>query len=105
MSEDKIVCPTCHGEEKTRVLACGTFGCRDVIIPCYRCDGRGVVPCEMKQWMADGERLRHRRVEETPYRNQRTEAKRLGLDPVRLSRLEQGLEPGAAALLEAEMRA
>jgi len=99
---DLIACPTCGGERVNHALACGTDGCRFMEMVCYRCNGEGVVPRAMEQWIADGERLRQRRVEELPYRNQRTESARLGIDVVRLSRLEQGLEPGGAALLEME---
>lgn len=98
---ETILCPRCHGEKTWRGLACGTFGCRDIHVPCNQCDGKGIITPEMAQWIEDGKRLKERRLS-PPYRNQRTEATRLGLDVVRLSRLEQGLEPGAAALLEAE---
>jgi len=31
-------------------------------IPCIQCDGRGEVPEEMTQWMADGEILKDKRI-------------------------------------------
>ena len=60
------------------------------------------MPEAMREWMADGERLRDRRVYGTPYRNLRDEAARLGCSARILSSLENGRLPGAAALLEGE---
>lgn len=100
MTEDMIPCPTCRGEQAIHLVGCGTDGCRPVSMRCYRCDSQGIVPREAEQWIADGKRLRDRRVHGTPYRNLRDEAARLGLDVIRLSRLEQGVLPGAAALLQ-----
>jgi len=64
-----ILCPTCRGKRVNRALACGCSdipgegqGCRPVELTCYRCDGAGVVPREMLDWMELGARLRARRL-------------------------------------------
>jgi DNA-binding XRE family transcriptional regulator len=58
--------------------------------PCIRCSSTGEVPDEMAEWMKEGRKMRDKRVNENPYRSVQEEAKRLGIKPSTLCKMEQG---------------
>ena len=88
-----MICPDCQGEGvevAAHVLyadgSCG-FG---VPLRCSRCEGKGAVDDRTPEWVKQGRAMRDARVHSTPYRSQRDEAKRRGMDVVTLSRMEMG---------------
>jgi hypothetical protein len=84
-------CPRCNGS-KTIVAAHvsyanGSHG-YGVPFPCDQCAGSGEVPDEMAEWIQAGSAMREERLQRRV--TLREEAKRRGMNPVELSRMEFG---------------
>jgi hypothetical protein len=54
-----VTCQRCEGKGTTHVLAC-TFGqgCMFRVVPCFRCEGRGILTEAQLALHAQGEQLR-----------------------------------------------
>ena len=90
-------CPQCRGRGKLYglfpVLTRDSTGRRRVKTPaieCDMCDGDGWVYKDIKKAIRVGRRMRKDRI--AAGRTLRDEARRLGIDVARLSRLERGVE-------------
>jgi hypothetical protein len=66
-------------------------GCGIEWLPCSTCAGTGEITAERAEAYRQGRELRNRRI--AADRSLREEAKRLGVSPVALSRMERGLNP------------
>jgi DNA-binding XRE family transcriptional regulator len=83
-------CPDCEG--KKEVFAHLNYGPERTgewkMIQCFRCNGSGVVPDEMAEWINNGQVLRQMRIDaELSLRDM---AKQTGIDIVTLSQSERG---------------
>lgn len=63
-------------------------------IKCLRCKGSGIVPDEMKQWIADGKAARERRF--ASGKSLLEAAKETGISTAELSAMENGHKPFSA---------
>ena len=86
-----MICPRCDGTKQIWVLfildELGAY------VPCADCDATGRVDDRYLQWRERGAAMRQARMlPTTPYENMANTAKRLGIDLVRYSRMERGLE-------------
>lgn len=80
-------CPNCKGQGSYKLLTCPGAVLRDQT--CILCDGTGQIGEQRLAWIAAGRVHRDARV--ARYETQRDAARRLGLDVVALSRMEQGV--------------
>jgi len=92
-----IICPGCKGQREIPVFieyANGTGGIG--MVKCTRCKGIGEVDGDMIVWMAQGEILRHNRIDRGE--TMREYCGRTGMSVVRLSQLECGIIDNTDAL-------
>lgn len=83
------ICPPCNGRGYTVGIACP--GARQIQVKCALCDGSGSVDSLTKYRFFRGRTMRAERV--AKYETQAQAAKRLGVDVVTYSKMEQGLAP------------
>ncbi len=81
-------CPSCDGKGYNVGYACPGF--RLVRLDCQVCDG-GNLAAEGDQRLKKGQAMRDDRIARDM--SLREEAKRLGISPVELSRIEHGVKP------------
>lgn len=81
----KPTCPQCHGFGVLLTFHGLSLG------ECEMCDGVGEIPPCVEKWHAYGSRLKSERI----YRRLtlRDAAKKLGMDPSNLSKMERGIIP------------
>jgi ribosome-binding protein aMBF1 (putative translation factor) len=86
-----LICPDCKGSGKTGLVHINRgdqpHEWREGM-PCWRCDGTGKIPDEMRDWMERGEVLRKARI--TREVSLRERAKELGISASELSAMERG---------------
>ncbi len=86
-----MICPRCKGSKTITAshvaYADGSHG-YEVPLSCDQCGGAGEVSDEMTEWIRAGEAMRQDRL--ARQMTLREEAKRRGLTPVELSRMEFG---------------
>lgn len=89
MTEETILCFRCGGRRVNVAYVCPGF--RRVQRECEACKGTGRLPAAADEWRAAGERMRQERIaRRIPIRDA---AASLGIDVVRYSKIEFGLEP------------
>jgi hypothetical protein len=90
-----MICPDCKGE---RMRVCFWDGHDEVtgehrggirMMPCFTCNGTGVVDDRYPEWQERGRALKARRID--PYVRLGDMADRLGIDPCEYSRMERGI--------------
>lgn len=93
-----MICPDCKGKKEIFGIGCGeNIHCRPMFLPCLRCNGIGKVPNEMKEWIKTGNKYRRIRLKKRI--TLRKQAKKLGILPSLLSRMEGGyLKPDEGLL-------
>lgn len=86
------VCPECHGEGRILALGCGKKGPVGLSFDCELCENSGEIDERKSAWREEGRRMKEERIARKVVL--RNEAKRRGMDPLTLSRMERGiLEP------------
>jgi hypothetical protein len=93
-------CPACEGKRGRRALVCGPGFSRAIWHGCSVCHESGEVAAEVAdtyRWLHKrGETLRLSRI--ARHLNGRSEAERLGVDPMLLNKAEQGDEAALNAV-------
>lgn len=87
-----VCCPACRGQKSNVVLACtmdGT-GCRNRLLTCDLCDGKGAISAERFAWYQRGQVHRQLRLDRGF--TLREEAGRRGICAASLSRMERGVD-------------
>lgn len=88
-----VKCPTCDGEKEFWVRyqkydpGRGRY-CEEGMMPCYHCNGNGVVDARTASWQAQGAALRQKRQDND--HSLREEATRLKISVWELSEMEMG---------------
>ena len=81
-----VPCPHCQGGKTTYGIVCPGGDIRQM--PCSTCKGEGVITTQHLDYVHRGSAMRLERV--SKYESQAEAARRMGIDRVLLSRLENG---------------
>lgn len=82
-------CPDCKGDGKIFAIGCGKKGPQMISFDCELCAATGKIGKEKATWVKLGEKMREDRVARGLVL--RKEAKRRGMDPLMLSKMERGI--------------
>ena len=82
-------CPECAGRGEIMAIACGRKGPVGLSLECELCEKTGKISKTKAAWRAAGRKMRDERIGRGVVL--RNEAKRRGMDPVVLSKMERGI--------------